>query len=339
MPIIKRPFPNGFLIVPNLSYFFGPKSARPLQIVHSFKCDDVATVHVTAIGAFGYQFDPKGELWVEHILDSTECGEVPQEVMESRDRLVSLQEKRLKFANFVSAVIFGRLSGLRHTSLTGAVYNGMDSVFGFAIVDGDFNFPQSDQDRLMRLLYPKIVAMQSGREASYRVPQEQLVSACAYVGEVVRRADELKKCDLRECLVMNYQAAILHERQHFQASLALNFVAIEVLVDELFFFCGLVNGHSPSQFSTVQPKATFSSNEFQKMGFDKKVENLLLAGVIDDYLARRLNDARKKRKDLMHRAQHVAMGESGNCQTVIRDILHRFIEAPFELNAGASYRM
>lgn len=339
MPIIKRPFPNGFLIVPNLSYFFGPKSTRPLQIVHSFKCGDVATVYLTEIGAFGYQFDPKGELWIEHILDSTECGEVPQEVMESRDRLVSLQEKRLKFSNFVSAVIFGRLSGLRHTSLTGAVYNGMDSVFGFAIVDGDFNFPQSDQDRLMRLLYPKIAAMQSGKDANYRVPQEQLASAFEYVGEAIRRADELKKCDLRECLVMNYQAAVLHERQHFQASLALNFVAIEALIDEVFFSYGLVNGYAPASFCPFTPQSTLSRNKFNDMGGDGKVAHLLSEGIISDYLAQRLNDARKIRNDLMHRGQHVALRESGDCQTVIRDILHLFIEAPFELNAGASYRM
>lgn len=339
MPITTRPFPNGFLIVPNLTYFFGSKSSKPLRIVYSFKCDNVATIHVSEIGAFGYQFNPKGELGAGSILETTDCGEIPSEVTDTSEKLVFLQEKRLKFANFVSAVIFGRLSGLKHSALTGAVYNGMDSVFGFAIVESEFNFPQFDQDNLMRLLYPKISAIRSGGDVNYRVPHEQLVSACTCVSDIMKRSDELHKCDIRECLVMNYQAAILHERHHFQASLALNFVALEALIDEVFFFYGLVNGHSPNSFCSIQPKATFSSNKFQDMGFDAKVAALLSAGLIDDYLSQRISDAKKKRNDLMHRGQHVALNESGNCQTVVRDILHLFIEAPFELNAGASYRL
>jgi uncharacterized protein YutE (UPF0331/DUF86 family) len=74
------------------------------------------------------------------------------------------------------------------------------------------------------------------------------------------------------------------------------------------------------------------------MKLNKVLEMLGESGLLNSYLYRRLEDARKKRNDLMHKGVVLDPRESGDLQTVVRDIWALLIDSPFELNAGWAYR-
>src|SRR4051794_32808790 len=129
MPILQRRLPSCLLINTNEKYFFGLSdiSDNLLQITHRFSCSGMANIYLTISGAIGYEFADDGELASIDILEFRGSGAVPGEAMENRDAFLTLQRKRLLFANFISATIFGRHSGIRHKSLEGAIYGNLET--------------------------------------------------------------------------------------------------------------------------------------------------------------------------------------------------------------------
>jgi hypothetical protein len=339
MPITRSKFPNRILILPNTRYFFGEAQTMNdcWDVARVFDCAGVATVYITSIGAFGFIFHDSSDLASIDVLKFRGQGIVPEEVMENDDCIHDLQERRMLFINFVSAAFFGRVAAKAHTSLSGALYNGQDRITGFDIVGNTVSIQWTEL--ISRAIEGKVNALNNEKQQSDFLEESDIDDAISYVQHVLERQNDFEYADLQSCMVMNYQAAILHNQQHAAASLALNFSVIESLVREIFMAYGLVANSTVKSFATKQhgvPK--ISKKDFGKMTAKKALEALHSGGLLDDYLYQRLNSVRKKRNGLMHKGVMISPRDSGDCQTLVRDLWAFLIDAPFELTAGWSYR-
>jgi hypothetical protein len=138
---------------------------------------------------------------------------------------------------------------------------------------------------------------------------------------------------------MNYQAAILHNQQHATASLAINVAVAECLIKEIFYAYGLVGDRKPLPFATLSHTVEHVSNtQFRKMGLSDQLQTLREGNLISSHLFERMDAARLVRNNLMHTGHLVTPRQSGECQTVVRDLWAFLIDQPFELNSGWTYR-
>jgi hypothetical protein len=138
---------------------------------------------------------------------------------------------------------------------------------------------------------------------------------------------------------MNYQAAILHNQQHATASLAINVAVAECLIKEIFYAYGLVGDRKPHQFATVSHRVEqVSDARFKKMVLAEQLQRLKGGNLISSHLFERINEARLIRNSLMHSGSLVTPRQSGECQTVVRDLWAFLVDPPFELNSGWAYR-
>ena len=141
-------------------------------------------------------------------------------------------------------------------------------------------------------------------------------------------------------MVMNYQAALLHNQQQAAASLALNFSVIESLIKEIFHAYGIINGTEIKSFIDTKREYEFTSiskNEFRRMRLVKLIKILNDGGLIDDYGFNRIEKLRKKRNKLMHKGMMISPLESGDAQTLVCNYWSHLVDTPFELNANWSY--
>ena len=101
----------------------------------------------------------------------------------------------------------------------------------------------------------------------------------------------------------------------------------------------LVNGRVAKSFAKKQHNiAKVSRKTFNGMKSYKVFKTLHNAGLLNDYLYQRLENARKKRNNLMHKGVTISPKDSGDCQTLVRDLWELLVDTPFELNAPWSYR-
>lgn len=338
MSIKQSKFPNRLLVLPNAKYFFGKvQTTNDLwKVVRTFDCDGVATVFITSIGTFGYIFSDSSDLASIDVLKFYGQGIVPEEVMENEDNINNLQEKRMLFVNFVSAAFFGRVSANTHKSLAGALYNGQDKIAGFNIVKGVVSIQETEL--IARSIQEKVNALNSGKLQYYFLKDSDIDDAISYIQHILQRQNDFGYADLQSCMVMNYQAAILHNQQHAAASLALNFSVIESLAREIFIAYGLVDNTTIKPFATKQHNiATISRRTFNEMRIVNIIETLHQGNLINDYLYQRLETARTKRNNLMHKGEKISPKDSGDCQTIVRDLWAFLVDTPFELIAGWSY--
>ncbi|MCX5721923.1 MAG: hypothetical protein NT179_07840 [Nitrospirae bacterium] len=325
--------------MPNTRYFFGKVQALSdcWKVIRTFDCDGVATVYITSMGTFGFIFPDSSDLASIDVLKFHGQGIVPEEVMEDADRIHDLQEKRMLFINFVSAAFFGRVAAKAHTSLSGALYNGQDRITGFDIVQGTVSVQWTEL--ISRVIEEKVNALNNGKHLNYFLEESSIDDAISYVRHVLGRQNDFEYADLQSCMVMNYQAAILHNQQHAAASLALNFSVIESLVREIFMAYGLVANSTVKSFATRQHNVPqISKGAFDDMKVSVAVKALHSGGLLDEYLYQRLVSARAKRNELMHKGARISSRDSGECQPLVRDLWAFLIDAPFELVAGWSYR-
>ncbi|MDN5941466.1 MAG: hypothetical protein L0H94_06260 [Nitrospira sp.] len=169
--------------------------------------------------------------------------------------------------------------------------------------------------------------------------ESDIDDAISYVQHVLERRNDFEYADMQSCMVMNYQAAILHNQQHAAASLVLNFSVIESLMREIFMAYGLVANITVKSFATKQHTVSrVSKKTFDDMTAHKVMEALQSGGLLNDYLYQRLDSVRKKRNGLMHKGVMISPRDSGDCQTLVRDLWAFLIDTPFELTAGWSYR-
>jgi hypothetical protein len=258
-------------------------------------------------------------------------------VMKNHDEVVELQGRRLVFANFIAAALFGHIAALNHTALSGAQYAGMDEIAGFApagtrlIIEGS--------KRADAVIAPKTrFASEQPRHVKVVAP-DQIAEAVAFMDHIAQKEDEFGQANLQACMVMNYQAAILHNEQHAAASLALNFAVAEALVNEIFVAYGLVGEHSPKAFATrTHTVKKITEAQLSNWPVIKKIDRMKEGGLIKDYLHQRLNEARNHRNRLMHSAASVTVRQSGDMQTVVRDLWSYLLDRPFELATRWSMR-
>ena len=256
--------------------------------------------------------------------------------MKSEDEIHILQEKRMSFVNFVSASFFGRVSAKTHKSLTGAIYNGQDKIAGFDIVQGAVSIQWTEL--LIDLIQKKVNYLNSIKWQNHLLKDNDIDDAISYTNHLLQRQNDFQHADLQSCMVMNYQAAILHNQQHAAASLALNFSVIESLAREIFMVYGLAKNSTVKPFATKQHNIVKISKKIDGMKIGKVIENLHKCGLFNDYLYQRLEIARNNRNNLMHKGSRISPRDSGDCQTIVRDLWAFLVVTPFELNAGWSYR-
>jgi hypothetical protein len=272
------------------------------------------------------------------VLRTHGSGQIPDHVRENHDEATELQRRRLVFANFIAAVVFGRLSGLRHMALSGAQHAGMHKIVVFAPTEDGLRVEHS---RIANeVLAPKLrVAREQPSRIRVATP-EQLSDIVTFVEHIGHREEEFEEASLQACMVMNYQAAILHNEQHSAASLALNFAVAEALTNELFLAYGIAGGRSPKAFANrAHTVGTMTDAQLSRWRMAEKIKRLADGGLIDWYLRQRLDEARILRNELMHSAAAVTATQSGTMQTVVRDLWGYFVDQPFELVAGWSMRI
>lgn len=81
-----------------------------------------------------------------------------------------------------------------------------------------------------------------------------------------------------------------------------------------------------------------SNKCFKKSTVSQLIEKLYAGNLLDDYLHQRIEETRDLRNSVMHKGETLSPRESGNPQTVVRDLWVLLIDAPFELVSGYSYR-
>ncbi len=340
MPIKRSKLPNHLLILANTEYLFGEvKHSDDLwTVTHTFDCDRVATVYISTIGTFGFIFPESSRLASIDILKHSGSGPAPQEVMDNDDEIHCLQDKRILFINFIVAAFFGRIIAMAHTAITGAFYSGQDKITAFALKNNAITIQWTGF--LNQLIGTKIFALKAGKLKHRILANTAIDDGISYISHLLQRHKEFEYADLQSCMLMNYQAAILHHQQQATASFALNFTVIESLVREVFLTYGFIEGTDAKYFATNNCKIAnkVSKKTFKNMKLNKVLEMLGESGLLNSYLYRCLEDARKKRNDLMHKGVVLDPRESGDLQTVVRDIWALLIDSPFELNAGWAYR-
>ncbi|MFA5110073.1 MAG: hypothetical protein WC443_01570 [Desulfobaccales bacterium] len=338
MTLKKSKFPNRLLVLPNAKYFFSKiQTTNDLwKVARIFDCDGVATVFITSIGAFGFIFPDSSNLASIDVLKYSGNGSTPPEVMENEDDIHDLQLRRMLFVNFVSAAFFGRVSAKTHRSLAGALYSGQDKIAGFNITQGAVSIQWTEL--IAKSIKAKVNYLNSVKWRYYFLRDSEIDDGISYIKNILQRQNNFEYADLQSCMVMNYQAAILHNQQHAAASLALNFSVIESLAWEIFIDYGLVDETTPKPFAIKKHNiAKVSKTTFNKMSISKVIEILYKGNLFNDYFYQRVSNIREKRNKLMHKGAIISPKDSGDCQTIVRDLWAFLIDTPFELIAGWSY--
>ena len=239
---------------------------------------------------------------------------MPDEVTDNQHSIDKLQEQRMLFINFISAAFFGRVCAKGHTGLTGAVYSGQDRVTAFDV--HDISLILQPEPMIIRALEEKTRTFNAGNYSHRLLGDAQIDDAILYVQHLLQRQQDFQYADLCSCIVMNYQAAILHHRQHASASLALNFSVTECLIREIFMAYGLVSGSTAKPFATrTHNIKTMSKSAFDRMTSDKLLRILYDGGLINNkYLYERLDSARTKRNALMHKGETISSRDWGTAK-------------------------
>lgn len=341
MQIVTRRLVDSILIMPNTEVLFGADAASaPLEIVEELTFGDTAQVYLTRLGAIGLQFLDGGALASIEQLDAVGSGAfaIPDDVTTRRDEVVALQGRRLLFANFIAGALFGRICAIHNTPLSGAVSAGMNDIIAFER-RGDVLAVESTP-HATAVLGPKLAVARQGTPRLRIVEVDVLTDASSFTRELTVRATDLAYANLQICMAMNYQAAVLHHAQLAPASFALNFSVAEALINEIFHAYGAVTGFPVRAFATLSHTISpMTRKTLRRTNLETKIQNLQDGGLITPYLGQRLQTARVARNELMHGAIPVAVTDSGDLQTMVRDLWGLLLDRPFELNAGYTMRL
>ncbi len=331
---------DSFLIVPNIDHFFGEvrNQENGLDIIGTFAFKNVADIYLTRLGAIGFRFLATGPMQSIDRLQTAGSGIVPQAVMDNHDEVVELQGRRVTFANFIAAALFGRLMALRHTALTGAQYVGMGEIVVFAPSGGCLALESTRYSSAA--IAPKTRFVTEDPRRVLVIPPDQISAAIAFVAHIAEREDAFEYANLQACVVMNYQAAILHTEQHSAASLALNFAVAEALIHEIFLAYGIVGSRTPRPFATrAHNVPNIPDGQFGRLKLAQRLSMFSDGGLMAPDLYQRLNEARRLRNGLMHSAAAVSASQAGTMQTAVRDLWSYMLGEEFELVSGWSMRM
>jgi hypothetical protein len=311
-----------------------------LAVADTFRYGTKALIRIMNIGAIALEFDQGSDLRSIDVLDYRGKDATPQVVMTNLEEVKALQVRRVHFANFIAACLLGRVAARKHRSLSGVRYSGLDQICAFIVHGQAIQLPPSETHHFLVLARQQIATVQSGQKSNDVFAPTDLQDAIQFIERLHQRASQFSSLDIEASIVMSYQAAILHNQQQAAACFALSFSVIESLVHEVILAHGLVSGVPASAFAkSVQAGHQLSLAQFGKANFERRLKLLHSVGLIKNYLYQRLDDARKKRNGLMHKGERITPMDSGDCLTMIRDILGLLIEQPFELNMPWSYRI
>lgn len=340
MKVISKRLVDSILIMPNVETTFGADAASsPLEIAAELAFDDIAQIYLTKLGAIGIRFLDTGSLASIDQLDAIGGGAfaIPEHVTARKDEVVALQGRRLLFANFVAGALFGRICAIERIALSGAISAGMNDILVFERRGDVLAVEQTSYTDA--IIGPKFNAVRSIPSQMRVVPPADLADAVAFTENLAIRAAEFGYANLQVCIAMNYQAAVLHRAQLAPASFAINFSVAEALVNEIFYAYGAVAGEPRRAFaSQAHTVALVSAKSLRDMNLATKLERLEAGGLLGHYLSQRLQQGRKLRNNLMHGAFPVAVTQSGELQTMVRDLWTLLLDQPFELNAGYAMR-
>jgi hypothetical protein len=341
LQILQRQLPDRFMILPDLHYFFG--EVRNQEYLHDVmvECNyaGIAKVRLTRLGGIALTFLPTGPLAsIVQYKTKGGGGSIPEHVMQNHDDIVDLQGRRLNFANFIAAALFGRLGPLRHSSMQEPRYVGMDRILGFNAHGTRLEIePTTAQQEIVE---PKVKAAENSFNATQIVKPEELAKLMEFLQLLAVRQEEFVKAGLQSCMLMNYQAAILHREQQAGASIVLNCSVAEALIEEIFHAYGLVGESKPKTFATRSHSVTWlSANAFRSLGSGDRIMRLAEGGFFNEYFASLFNEARIIRNDLVHRVEPVAVRQAGKLQAVVRELWTILLGVPFELLSAWGMRI
>tara|TARA_R110002096_G_scaffold50583_6_gene132641 strand:+ start:591 stop:1577 length:987 start_codon:yes stop_codon:yes gene_type:complete len=328
------------MIVPSIEYFFGGirNEENLLDIMNRFKFGDIANIFLTRMGGVAVEFLANGPLRSIERLNYRGDGEIPDFIMENHDRVVELHGQRVNFANFISAALFGRIAVLRHRSLAMTQYVGMNDILAFSTRGNTIITEKSEFAD--RIFYPKIILVRRNPKYVDVIDKSHIEDAIMFLDHIRERQMELEELNIESCIVMNYQAAILHNQQHFSGSLSLNFAVAEALVHEILLAHGLVSSVVRKPFAKTDHNiCPISMRKFKDMRFKSRIVLLNDAQLINRYQFCILESARNCRNNLMHGANLVSPRQSGDMQTAVRDLWNHVVDLPFALIASWSMRI
>lgn len=330
-------FPDRFLIVPNIEEYFGEfrNGENPSDVIERALFGDVAEILFVRLGALGFRFLGEGPLRSITRYQFVGQGAVPEHVMENEDAIIELQSRRLSFANFVAGAFFGHIAATRRGAISGAQFAGMDRIIGFGELGGELHLENTHH--LHDAIVPKITYASEKPNHVRITTNEEIKSGLAFLSHLEERRRQFRSADLLECLSSNYQAAILHGQQHASASVAVNFSVVEALTDEIFNAYGLFGDRTRQDFAKRSHSiARISKSKFDHLNLKSKIELLHSGGLISSFLHQRIEMARKLRNSLMHEGAPVRPRQSGDMQTVVRDLWSYLVDQPFELMSAWS---
>jgi len=340
LTIEKRTLPDRLMILPDLHTFFGDvrQQENLLDIKAETSFADIAQIYLTRGGSIGITFLSTGPLASIVQYQAHGEGEEPEYLMQNRDDIVALQGSRLHFANFIAGALFGRLAALRHSPLRECRYVGMDRILAFAPRGKSIEVEPTTFTE--ELFAPKIAAATKRLDAYQIVKPAELDELVKFFKHLSERQTEFTKASLQSCMLMNYQAAILHHEQQSAASLALNSTVAEALIEEVFYCYGLVGTSKKKAFAQRNHSVAYlSANQFKDVGVSDRIMLLAKGGFFSTYFADLFAKARLVRNDLMHRASPVAVRQAGELQAVIRELWGVLLDHRFELLSGWGMRV
>lgn len=333
MRIRRRSFPDRFAILPSDVYRFGAAVADGQRLSAVARHTLVNGIEVLAIngGLLAFDFANHAELGGLVVLDSDGAGEIPQEVMESRERILAAQGARIRWATFVSACVFSVHAHETHASVQGALFAGLDEIYDYVeLPGGRFGVPSHETAKLSKRL--------QRRPSERRIPEAHILAGLALADRLIGAGADFQGADPVSMVVMTYQAMILHHRQHAGASIALLALVAEAAVEELVLAHGFVAG-AAVRLAPIPGLVPISKGAAKKLGFNGHVTLLADHGVLKPFLVSRLDSLREARNALMHDAQDAAPHQSGDGLTVVRDLLRVCTgEEDFELIMSWAYR-
>jgi hypothetical protein len=320
--IERSQFPDTIAILANRTYRFeisNGAQGSDLAIVGRFNLPNNVQFLPTACGLLAFDFRGS-DLGGFIRLESHGVGQTPTEVMSNRDDLIALQAKRIRFAVFVAACVYGTHISINHTSLREPNYPGLADIYCWFERDQLLCLSPQDYELLQHRL-PNVAESRRFPESTRTIVRPTLDKGVRLAERLLRQAGSYRIADPQSMIVMAYQAMRLHGLQHAGASIALAATVIEVALQEIV-------------------ARTVPADNVKKMKLAALTNQLTTTGNVDSYLAARIERLRTARNTLMHQNEDGTSRQSGEALTIIRDVLKLCTgEDEFDLNTGWSYKL
>jgi hypothetical protein len=219
----------------------------------------------------------------------------------------------------------------------------LDEIYAWVEVGGKIMLPEPEAKRLNERLGARRANLTKRNLHLSSIRCGDLSAGLALADRLLMAVPVYAVANPISAIVLTYQAMILHGRQHAGASIALSAVVAESAVAELISGFGLVTGVArrlPLPAKAKHPLISpMSRTRFDRLRFGDMVKTLRDQGLLNIYLAERIEELRRTRNNLMHESKEPDSRRSGQALTAVRDLLWLCTdETGFELNTSWTYR-